>query len=286
VWSRRLLAAIASRPAGVDTHDARALPGAARRARFLRLTLAGAALALVVAAALAARDLDTRKTGLLPSRGTGVVIVDLSLSIDDVNYRVLRSTFRRLMAEDASIGLVVFSDIAYELLPPGTRAAELQPILRLLTPPQGGPPVNPWADVFRAGTRISSALALARGMLERDGVEDGSILLVSDLETAPDDVPVLTRTIDGLRRDAVSLHIVALGPSSDARRIFGEFLLEEDFGTPGAASGVERRLSESAASRLPLVLLLLGACCFVVLALHERFGGRLALPRPADGGGG
>ena len=66
-------------------------------------------------------------------------------------------------------------------------------------PPELGPPVNPWTQTFRAGTRISTALDLARGMLKRDGVTSGSILLVSDLETAPDDVPALTRTVLALR---------------------------------------------------------------------------------------
>jgi hypothetical protein len=279
VWPKSLIRAVSSRPTGVDTHDVGAFPGAARRARWLRLTLAGGALALVVSAAVSARELDTRKTGLLPSQGTGVVVVDLSLSIEDENYRVLRRTFSRLIADDASIGLVLFSDLAYELLPPGTPASELRPLLRLLTPPKLGAPVNPWADAFRAGTRISSALELARTMLERDTVEDGSILLVSDLETTADDVPLLTRTIERLRRDSISLHLLPLGLSSDARLIFGQFLKEGDFGAPGQENGVERRLSRGASSQLPIVLMILGVFCFVALAAHEHFGGRLALPR-------
>ncbi len=284
MWAKDLRRAFSSRPTAVDTHQLAPFAGAARRARFLRLTLAGGALVLVVAAAASARDLDARKTGLLPGRGTGVVVVDLSLSIDDENYRVLRRAFRRLIADDASIGLVVFSDIAYELLPPGTRASELRPLLRLLTPPELGPPVNPWAQTFRAGTRISAALELARGMLERDEVEDGAILLVSDLETAPDDVPLLTRTIERLRRDSIAMHILPLGPSSDARLVFGRFLHEDDFGASGREIDVEGQLSREASSRLPIALMILGACCFVALAAHEQFGGRLALPRLDAGG--
>ena len=62
-------------------------------------------------------------------------------------------------------------------------------MLRLLIAPRLGPVMNPWTQTFSAGTRISSALELAKSMLERDEVDKGSILLVSDLETAPDDVP-------------------------------------------------------------------------------------------------
>ena len=181
---------------GVDTHDVGAFPTAAWRARILRIAFALAAVMLVAGAAWSTRGLETREHGLLPSGRTGVVVVDLSLSITDSDYDTLRGAFRRLIAEDASIGLVVFSDVSYELLPPGTPASQLRPVLRLLVPPRLGQPVNPWTQTFRAGTQISAALVLARTMLERDGVKDGSILLVSDLETAPDDLPPLTRAIE------------------------------------------------------------------------------------------
>ena len=69
-----------------------------------------------------------------------MVVVDLSLSIADEDYHTVRRAFRRLVAENASIGLVVFSDVPYELLPPGTPASELEPMLRLLVPPGSGRP--------------------------------------------------------------------------------------------------------------------------------------------------
>ena len=124
-----------------------------------------------------------------------MVVIDLSLSIEGEDYSVVRRALRQLIAENANIGLVVFSDTAYELLPPGTPASQLRPLLRLLVPPRLGPPVNPWTQTFRAGTQISTAIELAQDMLERDHVVDGSVLLVSDLETAPDDVPALASSI-------------------------------------------------------------------------------------------
>jgi hypothetical protein len=242
----------------------------------LRFVLGTAAVALIVAAAASARSLESRQGGLLPDGRTGVVVVDLSLSISDDDYDAVRRALRRLIAEDASIGLVVFSDVAYELLPPGTSASELEPILRLLVPPRLGPPVNPWTGTFRAGTQISTALELARGMLERDGVESGSILLVSDLETAPDDVPALARTIASLRKSGIELRVSALAPSSDARLLFEGFLEEGAFDAP-AVTGEEPEAAGQATSRLPVTLLLLGAFFFVALAAHERFAGRLAI---------
>jgi len=253
-----------------------AFPLAAWRTRILRVLLGTAAVALVVAAAASAHNLESREQGLLPTGSTGIVVVDLSLSIADDDYNAVRRAFRRLIAEDASIGLVVFSDVAYELLPPGTQASELEPMLRLLIPPRLGPAVNPWTGTFRAGTQISTALELARGMLERDGVESGSILLVSDLETAPDDVPALARTVASLRKSDIELRVSALAPSSDARLLFEDFLEEGAFDAP-SATGAEPATASAATSGLPVTLLFLGACFFVALAAHERFVGRLAI---------
>jgi hypothetical protein len=285
VWSRasapwgltpRLARLFTRRRTAIDTHDLGAFSRPALRARVLRLTLAAATVALVVAAAATARGLDTREEGLLPSGTTGVVVVDLSLSIADEDYHAVRRALRRLIAEDASIGLVVFSDVAYELLPPGTPASELKPMLRLLVPPRLGTPVNPWTQTFRAGTRISTALELARGMLERDNVRAGSILLVSDLETAPDDVPAVARTVDQLRRSSIELRVFALAPSNDARVLFEGFLDQGAFAAP--ADGGEEAASEtSVENRMPLMLMLLGALFFLALAVLERFGAGLAV---------
>jgi len=276
VWARHLGRVLGLRPETVGTPDVRAFRAATRRARVLRLAFGGAALLLVGAAAAHARGLDATKPGLVPSGTTGVAVVDLSLSITDEDYSAVRNAFRRLIAENASIGLVVFSDVPYELLPPGTPASELRPMLRLLVPAKAGPPVNPWIDTFRSGTRISAALDLAHGMLERDGVRSGSILLVSDLETAPDDVPALTRTVERLRASSIDLRVIALSASSDAQLIFSGLLQKEAF-AGSAAGGQPTADSREVSAPLPTVLLVLGALALLALALHERFGGRLAI---------
>jgi hypothetical protein len=263
----------------IASPDARAFPVGARRTRLVRIAFAGTAVALLLAAASSARDLEARERGLLPTGTVGVAVVDLSLSIADEDYNTVRRSLSTLIAEDARIGLVVFSDAPYELLPPGTPASEMRPMLRLLVPPTLGPPVNPWTQTFRAGTRISAALELAWAMLERDGVKNGSILLVSDLDTAPDDVPALARTVEALRRSEIELRVVPLAPSSDAQLLF-EGLLEKDrFKAPSDL--VETAGSSVATTRVPLALLVLGGLFFVALAAHERFGARLALGRAA-----
>lgn len=278
----RLRALLSRRAAAVDTHDVGAFRGVIGRTGLIRLVLAGSALALVLAAAATAREPATTERALIPQDRVGVVVLDLSLSITDEDYGAIRRVLRRLVAEDASIGLVVFSDVPYELLPPGTPAAELRAFLRLLVAPRLGPPSNPWTQTFRAGTRISVALELARGMLERDAVERGSILLVSDLETAPEDVQSLANTIAELERDAIELGVVPLAPSSDALSLFAGLIREDAAeGFAERAPTAEQPDAGSAAVNLPVRLLVLGLLAFVLLAAHERFSGRLGLPRPA-----
>ena len=283
----RVEARLRGRGSGVDIHEVGTFRSVVGRTTAIRLVLAGCAVALVLAAAASARDPATTERALIPQDRVGVVVLDLSLSITDDDYAAIRRTLRRLVAEKASVGLVVFSDVPYELFPPGTPASELTPLLRLLVAPRLGPVQNPWTQTFRAGTRISVALDLAEAALERDEVANGSIRLVSDLETAPEDVGALARTIASIRQAGIGLAVVPLAPSSDAVTLF-EGLLGKDAverfvqQTPEA----ERPDAGSAPVELPTALLVLGALVFLFLAAHERLAGRLALPRPTHVEGG
>jgi hypothetical protein len=270
-----------SRRQAVSTTDLRPLRWARRRALALRIVLAGGAVALLVAAAASARDLDVRERSFLPPGSTGVVVVDISLSIAEANYVDVRRTLKQLVRIDAPVGLVFFSDVPYELLPPGTPASELEPLLGVLQPSKSKatPPINPWWDTFRAGTRISSALALARDMLERDKVEDGFIVLVSDLETAPEDVQATSRVVQDIQRSDVDMRVVPMSASSDSLRLFEGLLGPKAFASLPAETGEERTFESALGSGVPTGLLLLGGLLFALLALHEQFAGRLALPR-------
>jgi hypothetical protein len=243
--------------------------------------LATASVGLLLAAAASARGLDVRERSFLPPGSTGVVVLDLSLSIAESNYIDVRRAVKELVSTDAPIGLVVFSDVPYELMPPGTPASSSSRSFGCSNRPAAATrqPVD-WT--FRAGTRISSALALAGDMLARDRVEDGFVVLISDLETAPDDVEAMGRTVEDLRGDGIDVRVVPISASSDGLRVFQELLGRQGFGEIEGGGG-ETRVFESALSGgLPTALLLLGGMLFLVLAAHERFAGRLALPR---GGG-
>lgn len=266
----------------IPSSDARLLRRAVLRTRLVGLVLAVAACALLGAAFASARGLDQQRTGLVPAGTSTVVVLDLSLSIGDRDYRVARAVIERLIKARTPVGLVVFSDVPYELFPPRTPANELRPLLRLLTPSANGHlPPNPWNANFTAGTLISAALQLAHQALVRNGIRDGTVLLVSDLQTAPTDYDTLTQTLTRLRR-STTVRVVPLSPSSDGVKLFQSSLGPEAFvngiePSPGGVPRVELVLR----GRAPIGLIVAGALLLAALAGHERFAGRLALPRGA-----
>jgi hypothetical protein len=271
------------RQPAVYSEDAQALRVVSLRTRFLQVLLAAGAVTLLVLATASARGLNAGPARLL-SGSAGILVVDLSASIGEEDYEGIRRTVRRLIEEDASVGLVVFSDVGYELLPPGTPASELRPLLRLLVPRRetlndAGLPINPWSQTFRAGTRISSALGLARDILVRDHVKSGFILLVSDLVTAPEDIPQLSRTLHELHRQSIPIRVVALSPLKDGRTVFEGLLGKSALIEPSQLQRPQPVWTKTRVD-LPTGFLVLAGLLLAVLAAHERFAGRLGLPRP------
>ena len=214
----------------------------------------------------------------MPGGRSGVLVLDVSLSIVAQDYARVRAVLEQLIESDNPMGLVVFSDVSYELLPPRTPAKELRPLLRFFTRAGDEAPPNPWTPGFQAGTRISEAMELAREALRRDGVSPASIVLVSDLETAPTDLPILGRVLGGLRHSPVTVRVVPLSASSDGLTFFRGFLGEEAFVDPVEPNaGPPRTLEVSLRGELPLLLLVSSGLVLLLLAAHERFAGRLAI---------
>ena len=155
-----------------------------RRTTIIRFALALALVAALALAFLAARDSDVRHAPLVPSGTTGVVVLDLSASVYEAAFG---STLQKMARQGERAGLVVFSDSAYEVLPPGTPGRELLSFLRFFRPDPnsttGSFPPNPWQD-FRAGTRISAGLSEAHAFLVYAGAR-GSILIVSVWRSSP-----------------------------------------------------------------------------------------------------
>ena len=176
----------------------------------------------------------------------------------------------------------MFSDVSYELLPPRTPARELKPLLRFLIVDGNKLPPNPWTPNFQAGTRISEALELAHTMIRRDRVSPASILLISDLETAPTDYTILGRTLRTLADSDVTVRVAALSPSSDALTYFGGILGSDAFVDVVEPPGGEAApLEVSLRGTTPIVMLVASALALLALAVYEILAGRLALPAGA-----
>jgi hypothetical protein len=241
--------------------------------------IATALVVVLAAAVVAAGSAHRSRSEIVPTGTTSVLVVDLSKSIIDRELRRVGATLRRLIATDTSVGLVVFSDVAYELLPPGSPASALEPMLRFFTPVRGAFPANPWQATFRAGTQISPALELAHNMLVQDHVENGSIVLISDLETAPSDFVSLTQTLTRLRREHVQVRVIPLMTTERGRNLFRslvgpDYLLD----VPDVSSLGAVKVHRALAGGVPIALLALGALLLLGLAANERWCARLALP--------
>jgi hypothetical protein len=214
-------------PDRVPLADADALRPLARRTAVVRAAAAVALLALVALAILAGRHPHVHELRLLPDRSNGIVVLDLSASISSDTYSRIGATLADLAATRGRYGVIVFSDTAYEALPPGTPAAALQPLVRYFRlPPQKRPgiaptfPVNPWANAFTAGTRISTGLDLARSVIIGAHLPRPAVLLVSDLDDDPADLPQLNRIGLAYQQEGIPLHVIALNPSPEDERYF------------------------------------------------------------------
>ena len=274
----------------IPLSDAAAVRFALRRTTLVRIGLGAALVAVAAIAIWRAASLNPRPVSFLPANTTTVVVLDQSKSVYISSYKRIAQVLRRLIAANVPIGLVAFSDTAYEMMPPGAQGSELAPLLRFYTPGHGGSNVNPetlyaanpWQDVFSGGTKISAGLDLAREMLHRDHIHNGTILLASDLETAGEDEPDLARSLVAIDHDKdVHLKVVPLFPVEQDLQFFQRFAPADDFVKPSqlhvhAAAESRRRLIAGT----PWPLILAGGLLLVLLAANELACGRLELPRP------
>jgi hypothetical protein len=267
-------------PRTIPTSEPGRLDAARRRTVALRGALALGLLALLLLVFLDARRHDPRHAPLVPSGTTGMLVLDLSASVYEDAFG---QTIRKLAASGERTGVVAFSDAGYELLPPGSPARELLPLLRFFNEKAASTdatlPVDPW-EGFRAGTRISEGLKVAHAALRRHGASDGSMVLVSDLEILPDEVVRLSDVAADLRRDGIRLRIVPLFPTpakyARIRQIVGDsaFLRESSAASPVAAPE-----GRSLRHALPWGFVVLAVGLVLLLAANELLLSRLEVRR-------
>ncbi len=266
----------------------------ARRTSLLRLVLAAALAGLLAASVWAAAGRSAPASRLIQPGVHTVLVLDVSASIRPRVYRQVDDTLRRLIAGGGGTGLVVFSDIAYELLPVGTPVRELASVERFFRPlqrvPRGVRTVAlgrarflraPWGPTLTQGTKISTGLEVALDELVREADGRGRVVLVSDLGDEIGDLTALGRQIDRYATRRVPLQVVALSPQPEDLRLFRSLLAGGrgsllEAAPPGDATG--RALEE----RLPAGVAIAAVGLLLALAVNEASCARLALRPRGD----
>jgi hypothetical protein len=290
---------------GIPAYDVVNLTEPVRRTAIIRWALAAALVATLLAAAWWARDPGASAVQIAQGGNSGVVVLDMSASIGSARRR-LTEPFEYLADTNQEFGLVLFSGVAYEAIPPGTESTELRGFLRALAPFPNiclareftpCPPnsrrvepdtpeweriqrgmVTPWAENFRGGTNISTGLKLARQMLERHGQKERGALLISDLDDSLLDLPALTRELITYKRERIPLHLVAMAPFDEDRFFFERLVGKEAFVDRAdlAPTSLVRERKRAERAGVPEGLAGLALILLILLAANEHFCGRLA----------
>lgn len=298
------------RPQSIPVADALDLDANVRRTALIRFALAGVLLLALALAVAFGRDPDKRARTLFPGSESGVLVLDMSASVGSPGRNFVRP-LEYLSKTGQDFGLVLFSDSAYEAVPPGTSSGELAAYLRIFKPPiqpcdfppgvtcppgtkrmtpaemrqarNRGRDQNPWSETFRGGTRISTGLKLAREVLAREEQTHRGVLLVSDLDDSLFDVPALSRELITYKKQEIPLHVVALRAFNDDRLYFRRLLGREAFVrradlSPRTAARKPVRTAEAFPVDLAAVVLV----ALLLLALNEHYCGRLTWRRTGE----
>ena len=258
------------------------LERAHRRTTAIRAALAVLLVVLVVAVAVAASRPAAKTLMFLPSGTTGIVVLDLSASISTDTYQRIGKTLDELAATNGRYGLVVFSDVAYQALPPGTPSAALKSYARYFTlpPAQNGflPqfPLNPWTNSFSGGTQVAAGLGLALKIIQDQHVKRPGVILVSDLNDDPGDLKNLASVSLAYRQAGIPVRIVALDPQPNDEALFGR-LLERAATVQHARLPGERSVTVGA--DIPPVLGALAVLVALALGANELWAARLTWGR-------
>jgi len=258
----------------------------AGRTSLVRLALAVALAGTLTVAVLEARSAGSGRAAVLPEGATtGVVALDMSASIAGPVYARVATTLKGIVDANQGIGLVMFSDTAYELLPPNSPPTALAQFIPFFVPTtySHGSPIfvqSPW-DEFSGGTRISAGLIAAQRALRQAGVTHGAILIISDLDDSAGDQPAVVTEALALKRAHIPVRIVPLFAAAADRHFFATLFGDRAFVSPAAFTHTATQHQEPIAASAPWALLALGLLLVLLLAGNERLNGRLAIGAPA-----
>jgi hypothetical protein len=243
-----------------------------RRVRLTLVARIGLAACLVGAlvAAFLLTHRDRASESYLQAGRSPVIALDVSWSVTFDKSKLIQRTLQGFVDSGGRIGLVLFSDVAYEALPVGTPSEALRPFLRFFQ----GRGQNPWRATFSAGTRISNALDLARRMLRQAHADKGSVVLISDLDDAPADEVGLARTLVTYQREAIPLRMIAVNAVPQDAQFFRDAL--HSVGSVTTLAGGSR---PAARPTFPTLIVVLVGLFVLALALNEHALGRLTWGR-------
>ena len=261
---------MAANPRAIPLADLRELRLPLLRTALVRVGLALLLLALLAGAWAIVRDDDPAAgASLIPGGEGGVIVLDLSASIGSTPHLRTANALRYVQQSRQSFGMVLFSDVAYEAVPPGTASTEMASFMRHfgtrapvpLHPPRlaavpgrhvpgsGGHSVGRVQPARRGGDAWRQPrqpvvgqlplghahLARARDRATRSCAATGwsglGVLLISDLDDSLFDVPQLTQTLIRFEREDIPLKIVGLRPSPEDRELFRRVLGDDAFVT-------------------------------------------------------
>jgi len=270
----------------VELADLPRLRRPALQTSALRLLLAAGLAATLAGIVLLARSAGAGRAAVLPQGATtGCVVLDMSASIAGPVYERVSTTLKGIVSANQSICLVMFSDTAYELLPPNSPPGALLQFVPFFTPVRfyGGAPVfsqSPW-DVFSGGTRISAGLVAGETALRRAGVKHGALLLVSDLDDSVADQSALDAEAIKLREAHIPLRIVPLFATQVNKQYFAALFGNDIFVDPSAFRHKAHEQVQPITAAAPWALLTLGVVLVLLLAGNERWNTRLVVEAPA-----
>jgi Mg-chelatase subunit ChlD len=248
--------------------DAGSFGAARRRTWRLWACLAAALVAASVALAIESRA-GTHTTEVLPPGANAVVVIDISSSTRAASRRIAEVLQGLTRDARQRVGLILFSDTAYEAFPPSTPAEGLKGWLQVFD--RVAATRHPWSLAFSSGTVISSGLVLARRVIRRDRLRDPHVVLVTDLIDAAPDLLRLETVIAQYQRERIDLKVIAVPPDgrNRASSVFSQFRNAAFIQQAASLTiGPERSIS-SGSSRGSLLVVLLVALAGLLAAAYE-----------------
>lgn len=252
----------------------------AQRTTLVRVGLALSLAATLAGAVLLARSAGSGQASVLPA-GTngGVIVLDVSASNAGPPFERVGALMRGLVAANQAVGLVMFSDVAYELLPPNSPPSALQQFVRFFTPQKvtKQEPVfgtSPWSE-FSGGTRISSGLIAGQNALRRSHVTRGAIVLMSDLNDSQSDQEPLVTEAQALRHAQIAVRIVPINASPRDTELFTHLFGDGSLVGPQAIRRATDLRVEPISAASPWALLVVALVLIGLLGLNERLNSRL-----------